>query len=248
MKNKRSAKEHGQGLVEYALILVLVSSIVAVSLHLTGTSIREIFTRALCEIQGEEDCQAQVFLEEEFSEETEFDFSSWETGLWRKKNNEWWLEDGKLVSDKDASILFDQIIDGAYSVLISGVDLLNESNKKQGVSLHFNSSYEDKNFSGYALQIVSEKKGDFIYFQEYSKGKPIKPDLTKKLRLPLDFNWDNPVDIQVDVQGDTFTGYVNGQMVIQAQDSTYSQGQVGIASGKDSEISVDAITVQSLED
>lgn len=38
-------KEKGQGLVEYALILVLVAVVVIVALTLLGTRVTEIFTR-----------------------------------------------------------------------------------------------------------------------------------------------------------------------------------------------------------
>jgi pilus assembly protein Flp/PilA len=53
--NQRSNKvELGQGLVEYALILVMVSVVMVVLLSVMGPSIRNIFANILVWIQGAE--------------------------------------------------------------------------------------------------------------------------------------------------------------------------------------------------
>jgi len=53
MRTRRSALEKGQGLVEYALILVLVSVVVIVILSVTGQKITEIFCDITLKIGGQ---------------------------------------------------------------------------------------------------------------------------------------------------------------------------------------------------
>ncbi len=55
-------KEKAQGLVEYALILVLVAVVVLGALTLSGTSISDVYRRATDALRGEESVSAQTLV------------------------------------------------------------------------------------------------------------------------------------------------------------------------------------------
>jgi fructan beta-fructosidase len=53
--------------------------------------------------------------------------------------------------------------------------------------------------------------------------------------------------VQVVVQGDTYIAYVDGVKVLEARDSTYLEGGMGLRTWDNSTISVDQVTVNSVK-
>jgi len=67
-----------------------------------------------------------------------------------------------------------------------------------------------------------------MYFSAWQNGYQIRPPLAE-VNVPPDFDWNNPGDLSINVSGDTFTAYLNGEQVLQAQDDRYDEGKVGLA-------------------
>lgn len=242
----KNIRRKAQSLVEYAMLLVFVGVFLIVALETLGVSTIELFSYVVCEINFDDDCRngkALTFV-------NEFDVLGldWVFGAWRKSNRVWSIEDGKLVSERSASVLFPEFFSGNYAITLNDVEFNNFGSRWQGLSLHFNSSNEDGNFTGYALRIQSRGDGDFAYFQEYNNGLPVMPTISNLTLLPPSFNWSNTSDIRVVVQGNTFTGYIDGVQVAQGQDDTYSGGTIGLASHNNSIVTIESIEVEPMND
>jgi len=249
MENNVIQKEKAQGFAEYAIIVVLISVFVFAAVQLTGTSVGGLYNRLICNIKNEDNCQVigkEIEKEDRFSFYDDFNEyrASWEMSAWQGKNKKWIVEDGKLISQKNASVLFPESYDGNYDISLNDVTFSSEK-RPLGLSLHFNSTNDGKKFSGYALRIDSKSDGNYAYFQEYANGKPVFPTISIKQKLPDIFDWQSKYDINVKVEGNVFTGYVNGVQVAQGSDDTYSEGQVGLVSHSNSEITIDSISVNS---
>ncbi|MFC1974782.1 Flp family type IVb pilin [Chloroflexota bacterium] len=63
---KKSPDERGQGLVEYALILVLVAIVVIAILLLLGPTVGQVFSQVVCSL-GAEDCDVVVITKADYN-------------------------------------------------------------------------------------------------------------------------------------------------------------------------------------
>lgn len=61
------------------------------------------------------------------------------------------------------------------------------------------------------------------------------------------FDWNVPHNIKVDVVGDTFIAYVDGQPVLTGQDSTYSSGTAGLRTWDSSHATFEDYTISEIE-
>ena len=73
--------------------------------------------------------------------------------------------------------------------------------------------------------------------------------MIRRLQVPrsrLDFDWNNPGDVRIEVEGDTFTAYINDTQVLQATDDTWREGGVGLAANYGTEFSTDSLSIDTL--
>jgi hypothetical protein len=84
----------------------------------------------------------------------------------------------------------------------------------------------------------------FVY-RKVIKGREKSPFAV--MRIPAEYNWYNqPRLIKIQVKGDTFTTFVDGQQVLQASDPDYQAGQIGLRTWSASDTCFDDVTVSSL--
>ena len=90
----------GQGLVEYVLIVVLISISAMLALSLLGIRISDVFCE-ISEISGNGSACMKSF----FSDAFDADLSAWEI-----VRGKWQIEDGKLVTKARAKVKFSQML------------------------------------------------------------------------------------------------------------------------------------------
>ena len=212
----------GQGLIEYGIFIALGSVAVIYALSLFGVSVKDIYRGILLSLAGESNI---VTL---FSDEFE-NLDSWSTlnnGFWW---GDWSAEDGKLVGSELASTFLDDFSGTDYSINLDSVALDQIHSSWNGFGVFFRTNDVD-NLDGYIFEVekVSSSSSGVLMFRKWENGNQINTPLASTA-LPADFDWDNPGDIRIDVQGDTFSAYINDTQVLTVQDDSWQDGGVGVA-------------------
>ena len=232
-------KQKGQGLIEYGLIIALGTVIILSSLGLFGLNIKDVYRRIWASLMGGSNT-INLFTDQ-------FD----NTDLWSVLKNDFWhgdwdIEDGKLVGSELASIFLNGFSGTDYAVTVDSVSLSKIHSSWNGFGVFFRTSNVD-NLDGYIFEIekVSSSDPGMIVFRKWENGNQIETPIAST-SIPADFDWDNPGDVRIEVEGDTFTAYINDTQVLQATDDTWSEGGVGLAANYGTEFSTDSLSIDTL--
>ena len=246
MSTQKTKRESGQGLVEYALILVLVSLVVIGSMSAMGINLRDVFQNIIGAVNGSPGNQDNPIvdaLRNFYTNTFDEDMSDWTTAEWKKFfGGRWRVQDGKLVGDRDAAIFLDDFDQDDYTLTATGITFDNDKKNWLGGGLFFRTDPDTGN--GYAFEIEKRNDGHDteIYFRKWINGYQIDPPLARA-PIPAGFDFNNLTDIQIQVDGETFTAFMDGNQVLQTTDSTYKSGTVGVASNDGSRMEVDDIRI-----
>lgn len=200
---KRDSLQRGQGLVEFALIVALLGGVVTLSLAMMGVSVRDVYCDVLSGM-GNDVCS---FVPE-----------SWTTTRGK------WSEGEPLCNEKlgEGRTFADDFSGDDYVINIDSAQL----SQGNGYGLFFRATDVDGKLNGYTFQYdPGFGKGAFI-MRKWVNGYELPPIAVNKVP---DFPWhgsDNK--IRLEVVGNTFKAYVNGELVLTAQDDTYSEGGFGL--------------------
>jgi len=227
MRVRKYGAPTGQSTLEYAIIVALASTSVVFALNAVGLGIGDVYSRILCEIRGEDNCSSYYA----------DDFSDLED--WNVVKGNWNSEDGKLCGGPREGRIFKELDKSDYVITLTGAELL----QGKGYGVYFRSSDPAK-VDGYNFQFdPGYKKGSFV-FKKWVNGKHLKPFAITKAP---DFDWYNEeYTIQIRVQGNSFTAFVNGEQVLQASDDTYSSGGIGLRTWNQTRACFDGISVDPL--
>ncbi len=240
MSTKKLKKESGQGLVEYALIMVLVSLVAVGSMSAMGISVRDVYQDIADAFNGNKAVDAlRNFYTNTFDE----DLSGWTTDKWKGYfGGRWRTQDGKLVGDRFAATFLDDFNQDDYTLTATGVKFFNDKKTWQGGLLYFRTDPDTHN--GYVFEIEKRNNGHDaeVYIRKWTNGYQVDPPLARA-PLPAGFDWDSPTDLKVQVDGDTFTAYMDGVQVLQTSDGSYKGGTVGVASNSGSRMEIDDIQI-----
>ena len=98
-------------------------------------------------------------------------------------------------------------------------------NQGPGYGIYFRST-DPKRVDGYILQIDPGYGRGKILFREIRNGRERSP--FARANPPKGFDWNAEHQVEIKVEGDTFTAYIDGKEVLQASDDTYKNGMVGL--------------------
>ena len=229
----------GQGLIEYALILAGVALAVFLTLNITGMSIRDVY----CQVNnsfGGTACDANKNCSFSFESASELD--AWEGSA----SDRLTLENGKACITGDGKTAdsylnpscSDSLPSDDYSITLSDVTVNKEvGNKNTGFDTWFRAQ-DDEN--GYLF--IYNTGGNYVRFWKIVNGKWIR--LAHK-NVPASWNTQE-LNFRIDIQGDTFTAYQGGEMLLQTSDSAYPSGQVGIRNKPSSKSCIGGISVENI--
>lgn len=218
---KEQSQLSGQGIVEYALIMVGVAVVVILVLNVTGLSLRDVYCEVVSGL-GSAACEANGC-------SYTFDASS-DLDAWEGKNMERFaVEGGKACitgngSSADSylnSTCTSDLESSDYSINFEDVtvDRVVNNNKNTGFDVWFRAE-DDKN--GYLF--IYNSRTNRMRFWKVVNGKWIK---LSEAKVPSEWQ-SQEFDLNINVEGDTFTAYKDGQAVLSAKDSAYTEGTVGI--------------------
>jgi len=245
MKNgiKNSCK--AQGLVEYALLLLLVAVVTGLGLSAAGVSIPEVYNQVITGFQGGGENGAGgeqpacLPLAQAGEDWTAFYDKFWRGGITPEGL-------GYQVCPLCGGLV-PGFTGSDYQIDLSGVQVGNVRPTWNGYGVAFRSEYGKQGLNGYTFEIerVNKNAPVQIYFSKWVNGKQIKPPLSVQ-NLPADFDWNTPPDISVKAEGDTFTAYVGGKPVLQASDQTFTEGGAGVISNYGTQLSFSDFQVGAL--
>ena len=222
----------GQGLVEYALLLALIALVAALALDASGVSVSDVYRDTIATLRGDR---------VPAGEEPACIQTIEATGQWNPYKDGFGRGGVEYRNGRfQVCSLCGGTVPGShgkdYTLTFSNVQVENVRKSWNGYGVLFRGTFEKKKYSGYMFEIErqNENKPTQVYFSKWVKGKQIRP-LLSVLDLPS-FDWENPPEIQVKVEGDTFTAYLDGKEVLRAKDDTYPDGSSGVISNPGTEL------------
>jgi hypothetical protein len=226
-----------QGLVEYVLILALVVAVGAMTLKLTGTSISEVFCKVVSGLGFSSQYCDSAYCQSSFDS-----LDGWQS----VRNMGWEVRDGKLcnTSNLGQNYLFNecsmQNLPDDYTVKISGATLA----KGNGYGLFFRLQDYDSTPNGYAFQYDPGLGGAFVV-RKWVNGYEINPPIVWK-KVP-NYTWlGTDRDLEVQVKGDTFTAFADGQEVLTFTDPNYKSGGIGLRTWDSTAVCIDGLSIEPL--
>jgi Flp pilus assembly pilin Flp len=243
----------GQGLVEYALILVAVALVAVLALALTGNTLESTYC-SIAEAIGMADCEGDSIGdgggpggggEDESAEGCSFGFES-EADLkgWTGAGSDayMFLENGGMCMRSDGNeraFLHPCAVKGSsgdFTVRANGVTVDRETGGNVGVDILFRSKDENNGYR-FSYQATSEQ----VRFWKVVEGKHIQLSST---RLPRELQG-KQLDFRIEVTGDVFTAYVGDTVVLKASDSMFTEGQVGFYNHKGAKTCIGDFSVEN---
>lgn len=231
----RKIKIRGQGMLEYILIIALIFLSAYLSLELTGYNLRDAYCKAADILGNPEACATEKIYCED-------DFLSAEN--WVSQYGNWYNEDGQLCTSRGAknynqcSLNMDNASD--YTIKLTDTTL----NQGNGYGLFFRGTEMDGRTDGYIVQYDPGWGGGAIIMRKWINGRELPPFATYRMS---EYDWyGEPHDMQLNVEGDTFTFILDGEVVLVGQDDTYSEGGVGFRSWDSSEVCFGNMVISEL--
>ncbi len=209
----------GQGVLEYALLLLLLGAALVTVLSATGTSLTEAYCLTVS-LFNENACQT--------------DLVDWELYSGDCTAN------GAQVCCSNYGYIFSNDYQGEnYTINVSGADL----SEGMGYGIYFRTTRENGSFNGYNFQYDPGYAGGAFLFREWVNGHELSPFGREDQSA---FDWyAKPRDLTIDVNGETFTAYVDGEQVLTGSDESFGNGGVGVRVWGGSELCIDSISVQT---
>ncbi|MCA1900225.1 MAG: hypothetical protein LDL50_05905 [Chloroflexi bacterium] len=228
-----------QGLVEYVLLLLLTGFVAILGLSLSGVSLSEVYAKAVDGLKFNNVTASCGELARSSGDWQAFKDSFWRGGITPG--------DGGYRVCPLCGGLLPARLGSDYEIDLSGVGVENIRPTWNGYGLAFRSTYDKNGLNGYMFEVeqVNKNKPAVIYFSKWVNGKQIQPPLAA-MDMPSSFDWTNPPDFRIKVEGDSFTAYLNGEPALTAKDSTYAAGGVGVVANQGTQLTFEDLVVKPI--
>lgn len=239
MKRLEFLGERGQGLAEYALLITAVALTAVGIMSLLGVQIGDVVCTAVAGFGEDGLCDSTLF-----ADDFGGTLSQWRSFYNRPQNWE--------ISDDDNPKLC-HVGDGGDFLLAensTGNDYQISTNANittgNGYGILFRASEnENGRLEGYTMQYDPGYGGGQFILRKWVNGYELWPPFATA-KPPAGFTWHGVErQIVVDVQGNTFTTYVDGEKMLVGQDDSYSEGGAGLRTWSSSQACFDDYTVKS---
>ncbi len=236
MKHTVRQFQKGQGLVEYGLLLLLIAIAAILAISIAGVSVQELYNQAMAGLGGEKCTPLARAGADWDSSQDKF----WKGGITPQQG-------GYKVCPLCGGLL-PGFSGNDYQVDLSGVQVKNTNSTWNGYGITFRAENGKMGLNGYMFELekVNKSNPTQIYFSKWVNGVQIKPPI-KRVYLKSDIDWNNPPDMSVKVEGDTFTAYMDGQQVLQGSDKTYTEGGSGVFSNAGTELNFSDFLAASVD-
>lgn len=219
IKPKRSFLESGQGLVEYALIIVGVVLVVILAVTFFGEEISEVYCQVTGELGGDACAvESASYCSDEFKNNRGWEFT-------RSGEDSWTFEAGSMCMSKNTykdyafNVCSQAMPSDDYIIRVKGASLTQGA----GYGVFFRLQGVSTEPSGYAFQYDKGISG--FVFRKWTNGS----EKTLKYKRTPDFDfYAEEHDIEIHVVGESFRAYMDGELILEANDSAYLTGSGGV--------------------
>jgi len=225
-------KNKAQGLIEYALLIALLAVALLVVLRALGINLQDAYCQVVKGVGGAGMCTRDYCADN-------FDSS----GGWPASSG-WTIQNGKLCNAQPgeqrtiSNCSLGANLPANYMVTASGASLASGN----GYGIIFRQSKASP-FESYVFQYDPGLNG--FCFRKWVNGSEL--GCLSYVAAPPGFSWNTPNrTVQVKVQGNTFKGYVDGQLVLTATDATYPSGGVGFRTWDSTQACFNDFTISPL--
>ncbi|MGQ9786952.1 MAG: family 16 glycoside hydrolase [Anaerolineae bacterium] len=224
----RRSNTVAQAFIEYGLILGLLMATVILSLTAMGVSTRDVYCTIAKSLAGNPVSCAHYFVD---------DFSN--LSAWTIVNGNWRNENGQLCGGGREGRIFVPLSERNYAINVR-MALLQQGN---GYGIYFRATNFDR-VDGYTFQYDPGYYPGAFLFRKWVRGNELSP--FARANAP-GYNWHNVSrQIRIEVNGNTFTAYVDGQKVLTGSDSTYTYGGVGFRTWDATQACFDDLSIDPL--
>jgi Flp pilus assembly pilin Flp len=225
MKAKQQA---GQGMVEYALLLLLVAIGTLLGLQLMGISVRDVYCRIASGFSA--NACSSALCQDDFNN---LNGSQGVTGPWKTSDGQACIQGGGILLNKCS---MNNMTGNDYTANIDGAAL----GAGDGYGIFFHATDTGSGINGYAFQYDPGLKGFVI--RKWVNGREINPAIVYKSTPSFDW-YGKPHTLSVKVVGNTFTGYVDGNVMLVGQDNTFTSGGAGIRTWDSTILCIDKFSI-----
>ncbi len=211
-------------MTEITILLGLVAAVAIAGLTLTGEGTRD----ALCRAAGAFGSNCSDLFVDNFAH----------LNNWTIQNGRWQVRDGRLCIE-GAGRIYHSLNRSDYVIDIN----LARISQGNGYGIFFRDSGGPA-FNGYTFQYdPGYGKGAFI-FRKWINGRELSVPIAR-VDAPTGYDWyGSDRQVRVEVRGDTFTAFIDGQLVVQARDTTFTQGGIGLRSWDAASVCFDDLRVR----
>lgn len=230
-KHQRKKMGVGQALVEYIIVLALVIIVIIVALSQLGINLRAVYCSVVGGLGGK---YCQHYCQDDFSS----------SDGWSQMNNKGWsISNGKMCNtgsyeQRAFNTCSQNDLPKDYMITLKNANL----SQGDGYGLFFRLQSTNPT-NGVVFQYDPGAKG--FLFRKWVNGWEVNPAIAFK-SMP-GYNWHNvPHNISVKVQGNTYTGYVDGQPILTATDNTFSGGSTGLRTWDRTKMCAEGYTIDPI--
>lgn len=236
---KMKTKQRGQGLAEYAIIILLVALAVVLGITLMGEKTRDTYSE-VAEALGGDGVNAN-FCESDMTSAGDWSFAGNGTGSWS-------LADGQMcrVTDNQNGYAYSTCSQteamkdpSDYTIHLEDVVL----KRGQGYGVMFRLQDYDSSPNGYAFQYDPGLDG--LVFRKWVNGWEVWNPLDYQQLVNYEY-YLVPRDIDIVVKGNTMAAYIDGELVLSASDDTYDAGGVGLRTWGSTEVCFDDFAITAI--
>jgi Flp pilus assembly pilin Flp len=232
-KNLALTFRHGQGLIEYGLLLALIAIGLILLMNLTGVSISDLYCQAANGISGGQACGQEIYCQDNF----DGDSSDWQSvsGGAAITNGQMCISNYAQTLNKCSMTM----PDSDYVINLNGVTLT----QGNGYGVYFRSTLTAGRINGYIFQ-YDPGAGNKLLIRRWINGVEV---MTPIAMVPINSTVYNvPHDFKIVVKGNTYTVFMDGVQVMTATDSAYPTGGVGLRSWDSTSACFDDFTISQL--
>jgi fructan beta-fructosidase len=197
--------------LHFALTVVVIVLI----LSLTGLSVKNVFCQVVSSLSPTAGTTCSAYVRDAFDSLNNWK-SIWGSGTASLKNGQMCMTGDARLMNK-TTLPNNVRVSMDYSQLASG----------NGMGLMFRMNQSGSNYAGYCFQVDPGYGNKFVFRRYDMNGIELSTPLSTS-SFPANFNLNAPHKVEVVAVGSTFKGYVDGVLVLTANDSTYPSGQAAI--------------------
>ena len=236
MKIQTRDRASAQGMVEYALALLLIAVVCLLILQIFGVSLQGLY----CQVAGVFNASAcsataaTTYCNSAFNNLNDWRVTSGASTNWTTSNGQMCANGyGTLTNTCSSSLPSSD-----YVAQIDGARLTSGN----GYGIYFRATSSMNGVSGYAFQYDPGFNG--VVIRKWVNGVEINPPLAVK-SMPGNDWYSSAHTLSVKVSGNTYVGMLDGVPVLTATDSTYPSGGTALRVWDSTQVCMDNFSVSS---